>query len=59
MTDSLIYVQNSVGNWLNDASKSKLGFVIDYCAKWANISNSKETYCIIKKALRTIEKNTK
>lgn len=50
------YVQDSVGNWLNDASKTRPDFVIDLCKKWKVESPVKETTYIIKKALRTIEK---
>lgn len=55
-SDSSKYVQNSVANWLNDASKTKPQFVLDICAKWQEKSTSKETAYIIKKALRTIQK---
>lgn len=55
-SDSAKYVQNSVGNWLNDASKTQAQFVIDLCNKWALESETKATKYIIKKALRTIEK---
>lgn len=55
-TDSSKYVQDSVGNWLNDASKTQPKFVIDICKKWEKESKTKETTYIIKKALRTIEK---
>ncbi len=54
--DKVKYVQDSVGNWLNDASKTQSKFVIDTCKKWKKESNTKETDYIIKKALRTIEK---
>ncbi len=54
-SDPSKYVQDSVGNWLNDASKTKPNFVIDICEKWKKESN-KETNYIIKKALRTIDK---
>jgi len=56
-SDNSKYVQDSVGNWLNDASKSQANFVIDLCEKWLNESPTKETKYIIKKARRTIEKN--
>lgn len=55
-SDPSKYVQNSVANWLNDASKTKPQFVLDICAEWKEISSSKETAYIIKKALRTIQK---
>lgn len=55
-SDKAKYVQDSIGNWLNDASKSQPKFVTQLCEKWRKESPSKETDYITKKALRTIEK---
>jgi 3-methyladenine DNA glycosylase AlkC len=54
--DSTKYVQDSVGNWLNDASKTQAAFVIKICKQWEKESKTKETAYIIKKAMRTLEK---
>lgn len=50
------YVRDSVGNWLNDASKTQPQFVIDLCNRWQDKTSCKETTYIIKKALRTLNK---
>lgn len=55
-SDASKYVQDSVGNWLNDASKSKPLFVVELCKKWERDSPAKETKNIIKRARRTIDK---
>ncbi len=55
-SDAAKYVQDSVGNWLNDASKTQQKFVTDLCKKWNKESKTKETIYITKKALRTMMK---
>jgi len=55
-SDKAKYVQDSVGNWLNDASKTRPDFVTALCERWENESPTKETKYIIKKALRPVAK---
>lgn len=54
--DESKYVQDSVGNWLNDTSKSKPDFVISICERWKRESPTKQIEKIIKRAKRTIDK---
>ncbi len=55
-SDESRYVQNSVANWLNDASKTQPDFVLELCRKWELDSSTKETKYIVKRALRSINK---
>lgn len=55
-SDSEKYVRDSVGNWLNDASKTQPDYVINLCLRWEKESPTIETKYIIKRALRTLNK---
>ena len=57
-SDDSMYVRNSVGNWLNDASKTKPGWAQDLCKRWEKESPTKETAYIIRRGLRTLRKNS-
>jgi len=57
-SDGSIYVRNSVGNWLNDASKTKPSWVQDVCKRWEKESPTKETTTIIRRGLRTLRKKS-
>ena len=53
-SDPSRYVQNSVGNWLNDAAKSNPDWVRNIAKRWSKESQSKETVYILKRGLRSL-----
>jgi 3-methyladenine DNA glycosylase AlkC len=53
--DSSRYVQNSVGNWLNDASKSQASWVRSVCVDWELLDFEGTAY-VRRRALRTLVK---
>lgn len=50
------YVQTSVGNWLNDASKDHPDWVLRLAADWARESPGPETAWILRHGTRTLRK---
>lgn len=55
-SDPAKYVQDSVGNWLNDASKTNPEWVFQVCNAWLMISDTKETKRIVTRAQRSLNK---
>jgi 3-methyladenine DNA glycosylase AlkC len=53
-SDTSEYVRNSVGNWLNDASKTQPDWVKTTCKRWLKESPTTETAYICKRAQRSI-----
>jgi 3-methyladenine DNA glycosylase AlkC len=52
--DTSRYVQNSVANWLNDASKTQPEWVEKVCTRWERESRKPETGYIVRRARRSM-----
>lgn len=55
-SDPSKYVQDSVSNWLNDASKTNPDWVLQICDQWLKVSDTKETKRIAARAKRSLIK---
>jgi 3-methyladenine DNA glycosylase AlkC len=53
--DRARYVQNSVGNWLNDAGKTQPDWVREVCMRWSTESPTPATAHIVRRAQRSID----
>ncbi|GLI05070.1 DNA alkylation repair protein [Paenibacillus tyrfis] len=54
-SDPVNYVQDSVGNWLNDAGKTNPNWVRRICDAWLEASDTKETKRIVARATEKIK----
>lgn len=52
------YVQDSVANWLNDASKTRPDFVIELTTTWLSQSSNSSTIRMVRRARRTLPAET-
>lgn len=58
-SDPVKYVQDSVGNWLNDAGKTNPDWVRRICDAWLEASDTKETKRIVARATRSLLRKSK
>ena len=52
--DGARYVQDSVGNWINDAAKTRPEWATALAARWSQASGTPETQRILRRGLRSL-----